>query len=143
MKLAKASRKVQAEATAPQAALVRNRGERNMDAGPVTPRIAVWQTAQRALSELKYALDQHAIVATTDIQGTTTYENGKFCAISEYSQQERNMMSGYDPGVNRYLQKPVDFDQFRNMVKLLGLYWLVTNQAPVSNEVLRATGRGK
>lgn len=43
------------------------------------------------------------------------------------------MASGYDLGVNSYLQKPVDFEQFRKMVKLLGMYWLVTNQAPVTN----------
>jgi two-component system response regulator len=49
------------------------------------------------------------------------------------SREERDMVSGYDLGVNSYLQKPVDFDQFRKMVKLLGMYWLVTNQAPVSN----------
>jgi two-component system response regulator len=49
------------------------------------------------------------------------------------SREERDMASGYDLGVNSYLQKPVDFDQFRKMVKLLGMYWLVTNQAPVAN----------
>jgi len=49
------------------------------------------------------------------------------------SREERDMASGYDLGANSYLQKPVDFDEFRKLVKLLGLYWLVTNQAPVSN----------
>jgi two-component system response regulator len=49
------------------------------------------------------------------------------------SREERDMVSGYDLGVNSYLQKPVDFDEFRKMVKLLGLYWLVTNRPPVTN----------
>jgi|SRR5882672_3079756 len=49
------------------------------------------------------------------------------------SKEERDRTVGYDLGVNSYLQKPVDFDEFRKMVKLLGLYWLVTNQPPVSN----------
>jgi CheY-like chemotaxis protein len=49
------------------------------------------------------------------------------------SREERDMVSGYGLGVNSYIQKPVDFDDFRKAVKLLGLYWLVTNQAPVSN----------
>jgi len=49
------------------------------------------------------------------------------------SREERDMLGGYDLGVNSYLQKPVDFDDFRKMVKLLGLYWLVTNQPPVTN----------
>src|SRR6266849_1630982 len=42
------------------------------------------------------------------------------------SREERDMLNGYNLGVNSYLQKPVDFDQFRKMVKLLGLYWLLT-----------------
>jgi two-component system, response regulator len=49
------------------------------------------------------------------------------------SREERDMASGYSLGVNSYLQKPVDFEQFRRMVKLLGMYWLVTNQAPLAN----------
>jgi CheY-like chemotaxis protein len=48
------------------------------------------------------------------------------------SREERDMVSGYNLGVNSYLQKPVDFEQFRKMVKLLGMYWLVTNQPPAS-----------
>lgn len=49
------------------------------------------------------------------------------------SKEERDRVIGYELGVNSYLQKPVEFDAFRKMVKLLGLYWLVTNQPPVSN----------
>ena len=44
------------------------------------------------------------------------------------SREERDMISGYQLGVNSYLQKPVDFEQFRDVVKQLGLYWLVVNQ---------------
>jgi CheY-like chemotaxis protein len=49
------------------------------------------------------------------------------------SKEERDRISGYSLGVNSYLQKPVDFGEFRKIVKLLGLYWLVINQPPVSN----------
>ena len=46
------------------------------------------------------------------------------------SREETDMINGYQLGVNAYIQKPVDFAQFRNAVKQLGLFWLVINQAP-------------
>jgi CheY-like chemotaxis protein len=47
------------------------------------------------------------------------------------SKEERDRVDGYNLGVNSYLQKPVDFEEFRKMVKLAGLYWLMVNQPPV------------
>jgi len=47
------------------------------------------------------------------------------------SKEDRDLVKGYGLGANSYIQKPVDFDQFRETVKTLGLYWLVINQAPV------------
>ncbi|HYW82503.1 MAG TPA: response regulator [Spirochaetia bacterium] len=46
------------------------------------------------------------------------------------SKQEEDMVQGYRLGVNSYIQKPVDFDQFRATIKRLGYYWLVVNQPP-------------
>ena len=37
-------------------------------------------------------------------------------------------MSGYSLGANSYVRKPVDFEQFADSVKQLGLYWLLLNQ---------------
>lgn len=59
------------------------------------------------------------------------------------SREERDMVSGYNLGVNSYLQKPVDFDEFRGMVKLLGLYWLVTNRPPVVQATAQSAGQTK
>jgi two-component system response regulator len=59
------------------------------------------------------------------------------------SREERDMANGYDLGVNSYIQKPVDFDEFRSAVKLLGLYWLVTNRPPVANGKPQAAEQGQ
>jgi two-component system, response regulator len=45
--------------------------------------------------------------------------------------EERDLIDGYGLGANSYIQKPVDFDQFRETVKTAGLYWLLINQPPV------------
>jgi CheY-like chemotaxis protein len=57
------------------------------------------------------------------------------------SREERDLVSSYRFGVNSYIQKPVDFDQFRDTVKQLGLYWLVVNQAPVTDPLLQEVHR--
>ena len=44
------------------------------------------------------------------------------------SKEERDVANGYHMGVNSYIQKPVDFEQFRQTVKTIGLYWLLINQ---------------
>ena len=48
------------------------------------------------------------------------------------SNEDRDLVESYKLGVNSYIQKPVDFNQFRETVKQLGLYWLVVNQSPPS-----------
>jgi CheY-like chemotaxis protein len=58
------------------------------------------------------------------------------------SKEERDRVIGYNLGANSYIQKPVDFDEFRKMVKLLGLYWLVINQPPVTNGNPHMKGQG-
>jgi two-component system, response regulator len=58
------------------------------------------------------------------------------------SREERDMVDGYNLGVNSYLQKPVDFTDFRKMVKVAGLYWLVINRPPV-NGVAQAARQSK
>lgn len=48
------------------------------------------------------------------------------------SKEERDLVESYSLGANSYIQKPVDFDQFREMVKSAGLYWMVINQYPLA-----------
>ena len=44
------------------------------------------------------------------------------------SREQRDMVEGYRLGVNSYIQKPIDFEQFQNIIGDLGYYWLVVNQ---------------
>ena len=46
------------------------------------------------------------------------------------SREEQDIAAGYDLGVNSYIRKPVDFHQFSETIRQLGLYWLVINEAP-------------
>jgi CheY-like chemotaxis protein len=50
------------------------------------------------------------------------------------SQEQRNVIAGYALGANGYIVKPIDFDQFADAVRTLGLYWLVLNEAPPEAE---------
>jgi two-component system response regulator len=46
------------------------------------------------------------------------------------SAEQKDLIEGYRLGVNAYIQKPVDFDQFRQVVQQIGMFWLVINQPP-------------
>jgi two-component system response regulator len=46
------------------------------------------------------------------------------------SREEKDLINGYNLGANSYVQKPVDFEEFRAAVRRLGLYWLVVNIPP-------------
>ena len=46
------------------------------------------------------------------------------------SREERDIVESYQLGVNSYIVKPVDFAQFTEAVRQLGLYWLLLNQPP-------------
>jgi two-component system, response regulator len=46
------------------------------------------------------------------------------------SKEEQDVAASYDLGVNSYIRKPVDFNQFAEAIKHLGLYWLVINEPP-------------
>ena len=46
------------------------------------------------------------------------------------SREEQDLINGYRLGANSYIRKPVDFVQFVEAVRQLGLYWLVMNEPP-------------
>lgn len=49
------------------------------------------------------------------------------------SKEEKDMVNGYKLGCNSYVRKPVDFVQFSEAARQLGLYWLVLNEPPPMN----------
>jgi CheY-like chemotaxis protein len=52
------------------------------------------------------------------------------------SQEEKDLMAGYDLGCNSYIRKPIDFVEFVTAVRQLGMYWLLLNETPpLRNEV--------
>jgi DNA-binding response OmpR family regulator len=46
------------------------------------------------------------------------------------SKEQQDIMGGYGLGANSYIRKPVDFQQFVEAVRQLGLYWLILNEKP-------------
>jgi len=54
--------------------------------------------------------------------------------IMTSSKEERDLIESYNSGVNSFIQKPVDFEQFRTTVQTLGMYWLLVNQSPPNPE---------
>jgi two-component system, response regulator len=58
------------------------------------------------------------------------------------SKEERDLVQSYNFGANSYIQKPVNFSEFRQTVKHLGLYWLVVNQPPVG-KLTQAAAQGE
>jgi two-component system response regulator len=49
------------------------------------------------------------------------------------SKEEQDLISGYKYGANSYVRKPIDFNEFVDAVRNIGLYWLLINEPPPDN----------
>jgi two-component system response regulator len=58
------------------------------------------------------------------------------------SKEERDLVTSYKLGVNSYIQKPVSFSDFQDVVRQLGMYWLLINSKPPAAAFLGAAALG-
>jgi two-component system, response regulator len=127
--------------------------ERALEKARVANRLVVAEDGQEALDYL-FGAGAHAGRDTSDqpmltlldlrlpkIEGLEVLRRIRGDAITHRipvviltsSNEEQDLAQSYDLGINSYIRKPVDFNQFALAVERLGLYWLVLNEPPPPN----------
>lgn len=113
-------------------------------------RIDVVRDGQEALNYLRgagdYANDEHTLpgvilldLKLPKVDGIEVLKNIKQderlkripVVVLTSSKEEKDVVDSYNLGVNSYIRKPVDFDQFVETVKHIGYYWLLINESPL------------
>jgi two-component system response regulator len=58
------------------------------------------------------------------------------------SKEQKDVIDGYNLGVSAYIQKPVDFDQFADTIRQIGMFWLLINQPPPAGAFAARKAKG-